>query len=653
MDRINRIFPNLRRAAGRGAGWYCAVAIGLLVVAAALRFYGLPERYLSFDEAVAANNSGGALSEVIPKTRSDNSSPILYPLVLWAVQKVESSRASVRIVPFAASVLTIAALLFLLPRAGVSRWAVLLAVLLATVSGAAIAHAQGAREYSVDALVAVLLIAGLLWYLRDGRKALLGAALFAAPLLQYGLVLFGVAVLGAAVICLPPRPALPGEKRRSHRERIWHWLKRRINLAGPGACFLVGCAISYAVTLRHQWREEGWFVDGFLREFYYHGAYYDVVGILDFAVLRTWSLLDYHLPPVVALVAVGALALLLLAVAVDFRRNDGMVHRRAIMVLFLLAVAIAIGAAVAQVYPLGGTRHNIYLGPVIFLAAGIAYHSVANSLGALIRRAWRTPALVFVSVSAGVIALAVVVDLWQNRPYRAPDTIDSIFTVLDESAPDGDAVYVHELSVPWLKFYQRDKPDNYHYGRIICWEPADAECIREMFTEALAHSGGSSKVWFISIFGNSALKRAAEGVGQFSIEQVIAGGNPKLYLATTAEARLHRYQSLASGVPVALAVFDVYRDGDKLHYVKAPCRPADTEAPFFLHIIPADVNDLPAPRQQHGFDNLDFGFEWRGKIFDGKCLASVSLPDYAIERIKTGQYTADGEIWQAGFPFAR
>ena len=69
---------------------------------------------------------------------------------------------------------------------------------------AAIRHAQDAREYSIDALLAVLLIAGLLWYLRDGRKALLGVALFVAPLLQYGLVLFGVAVPWRRHSAYPP-----------------------------------------------------------------------------------------------------------------------------------------------------------------------------------------------------------------------------------------------------------------------------------------------------------------------------------------------------------------------------------------------------------------------------------------------------------------
>ena len=204
---MNRLaWAKLRPAGGRSVAWYYAAAIGLLIVAAALRFYDLPEHYLRVDEAAAAHNSRGTLAEVIANTRTNNSSPILYPLALWAVLKVEASAFSVRVLPAAASVLTVAAMLFLLPRAGVGRGAAMLAALLATVSAAAIWHAQDAREYSVDALLAVLMIAGLLWYLRDGRKALLCASLFIAPLLQYGLVLFGVAVIGAAIVCPPPPP---------------------------------------------------------------------------------------------------------------------------------------------------------------------------------------------------------------------------------------------------------------------------------------------------------------------------------------------------------------------------------------------------------------------------------------------------------------
>ena len=92
-------------------------------------------------------------------------------------------------------------------------------------------------------------------------------------------------------------------------------------------------------------------------------------------------------------------------------------------------------------------------------------------------------------------------------------------------------------------------------------------------------------------------------------------------------------------------------------YFKESCTRADTEAKFFLHLIPADANDLPGRRRQHGFDNLDFDFDDHGSgTFDGKCLAKVVLPAYDIAGIRTGQYLAneDGSytnLWEGEFPF--
>ena len=198
-------------------------------MSAGLRFHDLAEKSLRHDEAVTANISRGTLSEVVSGTRSRASSPILYPLGLYAVQKVESTPFSIRLVPATASILTVALMLLLLPRLGVARGAAFLAALLATLSVEAIRHAQDGREYSIDALVVLLMLAGLLRYLRDSKKVLLCASLFVAPLVQYGLVLFGVAVIGAAAIA--PRTAGPdwrsapaaagriGERRRQDTPR--------------------------------------------------------------------------------------------------------------------------------------------------------------------------------------------------------------------------------------------------------------------------------------------------------------------------------------------------------------------------------------------------------------------------------------------------
>ena len=102
--------------------------------------------------------------------------------------------------------------------------------------------------------------------------------------------------------------------------------------------------------------------------------------------------------------------------------------------------------------------------------------------------------------------------------------------------------------------------------------------------------------------------------------------------------------------PVIRSDWDVYLSENSLIYVKEPCAPADVDATFFLHLDPVDVNDLPSQRKQYGFDNLDFNFDERAAILDGKCLAEIPLPEYAISEIRTGQYVpVDGgynHLWK-------
>ena len=118
----------------------------------------------------------------------------------------------------------------------------------------------------------------------------------------------------------------------------------------------------------------------------------------------------------------------------------------------------------------------------------------------------------------------------------------------------------------------------------------------------------------------------------------------------SAGARQSAYEALVSGEPAVRSAFDVYLHEGTLVYVKEPCVRADTEAKFFLHLIPADVADLPDYRKQYGFDNLDFHFRTRGGMFDGKCLAKVPLLGYGISEIRTGQFVpGEGQVWKEEF----
>ena len=112
------------------------------------------------------------------------------------------------------------------------------------------------------------------------------------------------------------------------------------------------------------------------------------------------------------------------------------------------------------------------------------------------------------------------------------------------------------------------------------------------------------------------------------------------------------YRSITAGEPAARSHFEVYLRENTVSYLKSPCSAADVQAQFFLHVVPEDVEDLPADRRQYGFDNLDFHYAGSGApVLGGRCIAERPLPDYPIVRIRTGQFTpGDGRIWETEFP---
>ncbi len=111
---------------------------------------------------------------------------------------------------------------------------------------------------------------------------------------------------------------------------------------------------------------------------------------------------------------------------------------------------------------------------------------------------------------------------------------------------------------------------------------------------------------------------------------------------------LARLQGMAA---VYDGFFQLYRHGDKMVYYRESCAAADTQARFFLHLFPADQDDLPEGSGEHGFNNLGFNFGEYGAHRDGNCLAEVPLPNYQIARIRTGQHIpGQGQLWQAEFP---
>ena len=116
-----------------------------------------------------------------------------------------------------------------------------------------------------------------------------------------------------------------------------------------------------------------------------------------------------------------------------------------------------------------------------------------------------------------------------------------------------------------------------------------------------------------------------------------------------------RFQEVLDGARLLIrGRFDVWLDGGRLLYVRDRCVGSDER--FSLHVVPADPDDLPEQRREHGFDNLDFDLSRTRLRFMPRCVAARRLPDYPVAAIRTGQFRFVGEdgfdqLWEEEFVF--
>ena len=654
----------------RDGNLYAVGCICLLLVAAGLRFYDLSGNSLWLDEAVAANNSRGSFSETLGNTASRNSSPILYPLILWVIQKVESSPFSVRMVPAAASVLTVAMLLFLLPRVGVSRWTAFIAGLLATLSAEAIRQAQGVRVYSVDAFVTVLMIIGLLSYLRIGggqrKSALLCVSLFIGPLVQYGVVLFGLALFGTILVVEGRTIWHIRQDLRSCKDRIWNEIR---DLFWPAASFTAGSVLTYVTLLRYQWCPGGFGGSSYLSGGYFSAGWSDMRALLEFGILKTWVLFDAHMPEVFyldfsflpqtlpryykpevfAITAFVGFGLFLIVPRFRKARFD------AIPILFLFSIAIALTAGLLRVYPYGGGRHSLYLGPILFLTYAHVLRLMAESLSRLASRPWLSH--VTMSLVGAIVVFGGINAIDHAKPYQEYDSFKSILAALDELEQEGDVVWVSSEAVPAMRFYRWEKPDNYHYDGGCGVRTTVEECIEEVLKAV--DELPSDRLWFVFSHqkrpGFDLLESLQDGI---RVERVVDKRLSDLYLLEAPSLfdllGQPRGGIKVSGDRIIDSDFQVYLSANRLIYVKEPCRPSDVAPHFFLHINPRYREDLPHERRQYNFDNLDFSFYMFGTMHSGQCAAIRALPEYDIDSLSTGQFIrGEGKVWAGSFSIPR
>ncbi len=636
MIQFQRVFKGTER---RWSHLYLAAIICMIGAAAILRFYELSVNSLWLDEAVAANNARGSFAELIWNTRSRNSSPILYPLILFAIQKWQSTSLTVRLVPALASVLTVVAVLSLLPRFGVDRRVAWLTALMSTVSTAAIMHARDAREYSTDVLLAILLISGLLAFLQANKKTLLGISLFLAPLLQYNLVLLSAAVVGTAAIHLIAKDVC-GEHasgKPAHGQS-----PRLTELIWPLVCFVAGCAITAWVTLRFHWRPGGFASATYLNPYYFLEEFNHLSALVRFLGTRTWQLFDYHLPPTVPIVGIVAIGL----------HWVGLIARRkvnALVTLCLLALALAIGAALVRIYPLGPIRQCLYLGPVIQLAVAQAFVWLLDYGRPRFLPPWTGPAGLV--LATGCVGFAGIVDLLNTDLYADKQPVKDIMAILEDEARAEDLVFVSGGAKPAVQFH-RTRELNYHFGT---FEQSFEDCfdkVRDLWT-----TYGPTTLWlvgshypvcqgwhFLELLDEhiqvdhlyyhpaSQLHRATYSVARSSQESSVRGLTQDPVV--TIEDLLHSLQAVYSNR------YEVFFYHHKLILAVRQCTRQDYFATVRMEAYSAESQQPTF----YGYLNMrEYAFR-----VNERCLAVYTLPKSDLRRIKIYlSHPGQGEVWKA------
>ena len=143
-------------------------------------------------------------------------------------------------------------------------------------------------------------------------------------------------------------------------------------------------------------------------------------------------------------------------------------------------------------------------------------------------------------------------------------------------------------------------------------------------------------------------------------DALLTPGNRRVFLYRSAgiddlvEPYRAAYQRVVSaGEPAARSHFDIYLGDRALFHVKDPCVPQDVGFRIIAKFVPEGPKDLPKAMRSRG--TLRIPSQLSNVLFEGKCIAIISLPDYPVSSILTGRwYLIEGvRNWMARIPASR
>jgi uncharacterized membrane protein len=413
-----------------GSRTYVAAAISILITATILR---LPYLGVSlwFDEALYAENARTTVQNLIELTRSNYSSPLGLPLLLFVIEKFSISASIVRAPSVVFSVGAIAVILAL-PRVGIVRAYSLAVAAVLAISPQQIRYAQEVREYALSVFIAATLVYLFFRYLDNGsvRNLLsLAIGIAATPFLAYGSCFVALAV----IICTVFIPSDRATKR-------W-FLDTVVMMAG----FVAAAAVSYFTIAKYQKHQ---------RLYWYLVENYPptVEGSAAVWVARSlkwlWISSSNYIGTHFGGYETAALFVFLIVVTLcRFVLAPARLRQEPILLLFVVLLGGSVAAAFLRLYPFGAIRQQLYAAPVVILATVRA----AALLWSQFDIQWRR--LTFGGMAAIVLAASVMripVTYGEREDIRSAVTIG-----LKDADPKN--VYVYCMAVPAVDFHYHDR----------------------------------------------------------------------------------------------------------------------------------------------------------------------------------------------------
>lgn len=357
----------------RNAAW------AIIAVAALLRFWDLGGPSLWFDEAVYVINSNGTFADVITATQTNNSSPILLPLLLNIFERTIGLSEFTARLP--AALVGIAAVFVMtrLKDVGVSRPVALTSAALIAISQMQIIYSQEVREYGLSILMSAILLWSMFRTLHTGTVRALLIALAITPWASYGPCFAALAVLTTlAFLRVMNKTELPYAK-----------------IAAAFGVFFASAGASYFAVAQYQL--------GTAQQWYLIEHYFSLsgMGLPEWLVTNSGGILLASVPGLLAVIVLPLVTLIYLSRYVT--KPLALLDQPGVIAAVVLIGGMVM-AGLLELYPYGSPRHSVFMGPFLCLLFATGFVGFAASLAP----AMRLPAAAGIGAVVALSALLTI-----------------------------------------------------------------------------------------------------------------------------------------------------------------------------------------------------------------------------------------------------